>query len=148
FPSPHPGRGLGGVLARGGLFMKRLVVFAPWRGVETHIGNRRMDRFSRWFREAGWELTIIRAGRSDHEDSVGDEYHITVRDPLGMRGGPGGGPIARPGRAPSALRRWVGYAALVPDPGILWARRAVRDPRVRLALATADGVLADSPGES
>ncbi len=128
--------------------MNHVVVFAPWRGAEVHIGNRRMDRFCRWFAESGWKVTVVRAGRSDHSSRTDAEEHITVRDPLGMHGEPGEDVVATPTRAPNAVRRWLGYALLVPDPGILWARRALRDTRVRQALAGADLILASSPGES
>jgi hypothetical protein len=51
-------------------------------------------------------------------------------------------------RAPNPLRRWLAYALLVPDPAIVWVRRAVRHSLVLEQASTCSWFLASSPPES
>lgn len=51
-------------------------------------------------------------------------------------------------RAPNPLRRWLAYALLVPDPAIVWVRRASKHNLVLEHAGTCGWFLASSPPES
>lgn len=126
--------------------MKTVVLLAPWWQDPAHVGNIRLKRHVRWFQEAGWHVVLVDSG---HEYSIHDEpglTHITIADPIRMHVKPSeDGP---PPRKPNALRRWLAYALLVPDPSIFWARRVLAHPVIRHAVRTADLITSSSPPEA
>lgn len=126
--------------------MKTVVILAPWWQDPAHVGNIRLKRHVDWFQEAGWHVVLVDSG---HEYAMHDEpgiTRITIADPIRMHLKPSeDGVLAR---KPNALRRWLAYVLLVPDPSILWARRALAHPVVRHTVRTADLVTSSSPPEA
>ncbi len=126
--------------------MKTVVLLAPWWQDPAHVGNIRLKRHVKWFQEAGWHVVLVDSG---HEYSIQDDpglTHITIADPIRMHVKPTeDGP---PPRKPNALRRWLAYVLLVPDPSILWARRVLAHPVIRHAVRSADLITSSSPPEA
>lgn len=133
----------------------RAVIVAPFWGLPGHVGVYRVDRFIRWLRHAGVEVVVVCAGPADAEVRRDWGWEITVRDPLGVhRGRPAASrdgvdemPPARVRRPPWILR-FLGHHLLLPEPGVVWARRAARHPLVVQRAAGARWVLSSSPPES
>lgn len=126
--------------------MKTVVLLAPWWQDPAHVGNIRIKRHVTWFHEAGWNVVLVDSGQ---EYAIHDEpgiTRITIADPIRMHVKPSeDGP---PPRKPNALRRWLAYFLLVPDPSILWARRVLAHPVIRHAVRTADLITSSSPPEA
>jgi hypothetical protein len=92
---------------------------------------------------------VVRAGSEDRVESSPWGSEITVRDPIGFyRDLPDGAFEAIPLRRKSWLRRYLAYLLLVPDPLVVWSRRAVHHRAVVEAARNADWVMASSPPES
>lgn len=128
--------------------MSRILLIAPSWTDDHHVGNRRLTRHVRWLREAGHDVTIVSAGPvfSLNEDALAT--HIRIPDPLGVLGSNTGTASHRPARQPNALRRWLSYAALVPDLSIVWCRRVLSHSLVRHLARSSDLVTASSPPEA
>jgi hypothetical protein len=121
---------------------------APYWGQPGHLGWTRVERFVRWLGEEGIASVVVRAGSRDRVERADFGELVTVRDPLGFyRDLPPGEP-AIPLRRESRLRRTLAYLLLVPDPLVLWSRRAARHPLVLERARGAEWVLASSPPES
>ncbi|WP_288353966.1 glycosyltransferase [uncultured Marinobacter sp.] len=128
--------------------VKKAIIFAPFWREAGHVGNNRIDRFVRWLEEEDYRVIIIRAGSADaiHNESWGQE--ITVCDRLGLyRDTEPGAPTANP-RKPNKWRRALAYWLFNPDPTVVWARSAARDPTVVEATKGAHFILSSSPPES
>jgi hypothetical protein len=129
--------------------VKKVVILAPFWLDPNHVGAYRVERFIRWLSEAGTEVVVIRAGRSDRCRPRWWGTEVTIADPLGFHGEPGGGrkfEVKR--RRPNRFRRMVAGWMFNPDPTVLWALRAARHPLVERATGGADLVLSSSPPES
>ena len=128
---------------------RRAVLVAPFWGQPGHVGVYRAERMVRWMARRGVEVVVVRAGG---RDAAADETWgtvITVRDPLGLYPDAGEQPTpVASARRPSKLRRAAAMLLFVPDPSVVWARRAARDPRVLTAARSAVAVLGSSPPES
>ena len=128
--------------------MKKVVFITPYYGDPQYVGNIRVSRLIKWFRKCGWKITIVRAGSYDHHEENDSDRMITIKDPLSMYGDINDGTFTRVTRRPNALRRWLGYALVVPDPAIIWARKIVSNTGVRNELSDAQVIFASSPPES
>ena len=128
--------------------MKKVVIVAPFWRQSNHIGNLRVDRFRRWFREAGYDVVIVRAGSTEclKKEAWGTE--LTIRDPLGYYRDPSPDGAPPPPRRPSRLRQFLVPRLFNPDPGIVWAWFACRHPKVLEYAADADCIISSSPPES
>lgn len=128
--------------------MKKAVIFAPFWRQDGHVGNNRMDRYVRWLAADGYHVVMIRAGSAKglRNESWGTE--ITVRDPMGLYRD--ASPICvRPVvRKPNKLRRTLAYWLFNPDPSVVWAHAAARNPTVLEAAADAAFILSSNPPES
>jgi hypothetical protein len=97
----------------------------------------------------GFEVAVVRAGSEDRVESRQWGSEVTVRDPIGFyRDLPDGAFQAIPLRRKSRLRRYLAYLLLVPDPLVMWSRRAAHHRLVGEAARNADWVIASSPPES
>lgn len=128
--------------------MKKAVIFAPFWRQAGHVGNYRVDRFIRWLVAEGFYIVLVRAGSVSGQRKESWGLELTVRDPLGLYcdAVPDGAPVKI--RKPNRLRRLLVYWLFNPDPGILWARAAAKDPDVQEQAAGALFVLSSSPPES
>lgn len=126
--------------------MKSALLLAPWWQHEAHVGNLRLRRHVAWLREAGVRVTIVDSGLHHAMIEEDGMTRITIADPLRMHIAPTLG-AASP-RKPSALRRWMAYALLLPDPSIVWARRVLAHPVVCHAARTSSFVMSSSPPEA
>jgi hypothetical protein len=126
--------------------MKSALIFAPWWQHEAHVGNLRLRRHVAWLREAGYRVTVVDSGLQYNLSEVDGLTKITIPDPLRMHVAPSSDAPAP--RKPNALRRWLAYAMLIPDPSIVWARRAMAHPVVRHAVRTSSLLMASSPPEA
>lgn len=144
----------------------KVVIIAPHWNTPGYVGNLRITRIVRWLFEEGFHVKIIRAGLSDRKESYGFGEVITIRDPLKMHADVIGAVSQSIGNAdsltdtnegekpvhvkrkPNKFRRWLSYFLLIPDPGIVWARRAIRHPLVLDACKGSGWFLASSPPES
>lgn len=127
---------------------KKAVLFAPFWRQENHVGCYRVDRFLRWLTEEGYAIVMIRAGRLDgyRKEPWGEE--ITVKDPLDFYPEPTPGSAQVSVRKPNNVRRSVALWVFNPDPTIIWARKAARNPRVLEAAKGAALILSSSPPDS
>ena len=126
--------------------MSSVLILAPWWQHEAHVGNLRLRRHVAWLREAGHRVTIIDSGLQFSLSEDDALTRITIPDPLRMHVALTPGAAAP--RRPSALRRWMAYALLLPDPSIVWARRVLAHPVVQHAARTANVVMSSSPPEA
>lgn len=126
--------------------MNTILILAPWWSNEAHVGNLRLRRHVSWLREAGFRVTIVESGLHFSLNEDDGLTRITIPDPLRMHVPPT--PGAPSPRAPNALRRWLAYALLLPDPSIVWARRVLSHPIVRHAARTCHAILSSSPPEA
>jgi hypothetical protein len=171
---------------------KKVLFLCSFWGEPGNVGMFRAERMVRWLYDAGFEVTVVRAGLYDRTESFEFGTVITIKDPLGMHGDmigdmpadkQGDMPVAMPTdrngdklrdiqvdrqteklanptpvpkkpqftriqRAPNPLRRWLAYALLVPDPAIVWVRRAIKHDLVLEHAGTCGWFLASSPPES
>lgn len=128
---------------------RHAVCIAPHWGHPGHLGGRRVERFRRWLETAGWRITIVRGGSADRHQDHSWGREIVIRDPLGFyRDDPESGPAPLVPRPPNRIRKCLAHLLLVPEPTIVWSRRARAavddDPGCRRC----DLVLASSPPES
>ncbi len=137
---------------------KQIVVIAPYWCDPQHLGHYRVERFIRWLSESGVSLVVVAAADNESCEEMAWGKLITLRDPLKIYGDrrnqhapqhsasmpvPKKAAVKRPG-----WLRWLAYALLSPDPGILWARRAAKHPVVLEHAGKADAVLSSSFPES
>jgi len=129
--------------------MAKVVVPAPYWGQPGHLGWVRVERFVRWLGEEGLDVVVVRAGSRDRTARRPWGTELTVRDPIGFFSDLSPeSHKAIPLRPKSLLRRYLAYLLLVPDPVVVWARRAGTHPAVLTAARGAGWVLASSPPES
>ncbi len=128
----------------------KALIIAPFWHNPTHVGGYRVDRFVRWLAAEGVEVVMVCAGRADRIAQADYGTEVTVRDPLGLYGDKPGpdGDYQKPQRRPSRLRRSIAYWLFNPDPGVVWAKRAARHPRVLEHGEGARWVIASNPPES
>lgn len=126
--------------------MSSILILAPWWQHEAHVGNLRLRRHVDWLREAGYRVSIVDSGLQFSLSEDDGLTRITIPDPLRMHVAPT--PGATIPRRPSALRRWMAYALLLPDPSIVWARRVLAHPVVRHTARTVNVVMSSSPPEA
>jgi len=126
--------------------LKKVMIVAPYWCDPQHLGSIRVERFVRWLTAAGMRVVLVAGGESDswHEEAWGTL--VTVRDPLGIYRERRAEPVAAPPRR--RLLRWLAYALLNPDPGIVWAWRASHHPVVLEHCAGVSQVLSSSFPES
>ena len=92
---------------------------------------------------------MVRAGRSDRVVETSWGLEITIADPLCLYGDVEEGIYQYTSRRrPSRLRRLIAYLLLVPDPTIIWARRAAHHPLVLKHAGNSSWVLSSNPPES
>ena len=129
--------------------LKKAVIFAPFWRQRDHVGNNRVDRFTRWLAASGYRVVMIRAGSMDATREEPWGLEITVRDPLGIYHDPQseGWATTKP-RKPNKWRRMLAYLVFNPDPTVVWARAAARHRGVLAAIEGADFILSSSPPES
>lgn len=129
--------------------MSNVVIAAPYWGQPGHLGCVRVDRFIRWLTGEGLTVDVVRAGSEERVESSPWGSEITVRDPIGFyRDLPEGAFEAIPLRRKSRLRRYLANLLLLPDPLVVWSRRAAHHRAVVEAASNADWVIASSPPES
>lgn len=129
---------------------KKAVIVVPfWREV-GNVGNNRIDRFRHWLADIGFEVVIIRAGRTDELRSEPWGRELTIRDPLGIHRDLTSeeGIKKVPLRKPNRLRRATAYSLFNPEPSIVWARRAARHPLAQKVVKGAAFLLSSNPPES
>ena len=125
------------------------LIVAPFWGISGHVGNYRVDRFVRWLGESGVRVVIVRAGGSDRERERPWGVEVTVRDPIGLYRDPAHGSKSTPTpRKPSSFRRSVANFIFNPDPTIVWASRAAKNPLVMKHADGARWVISSGPPES
>ncbi len=123
-----------------------ILILAPWWQHEAHVGNLRLRRHVAWLRQAGHRVILVDSGLRYSLNEEEGFTRITIPDPLRMHVAPA--PDAPPPRKPNALRRWLAYALLLPDPSIVWARRVLAHPVVRHSARTCAAVMSSSPPEA
>ena len=127
----------------------KVLIVAPFWGMNAHPGYYRVDRFVRWLSKSGLKIVLLKAGNEDRvvETPLGPE--ITIRDPLGLY------PevtqqsqesLSR--RKPHRFRALAAQVLFNPDPSILWARRAARHAFVSAHQEGVLWILSSSPPES
>jgi glycosyltransferase involved in cell wall biosynthesis len=128
---------------------KKAVLFVPFWRMAGHVGNNRVERFVRWLAEDGYELVIIRAGSQEAVRSESWGQEITIVDRLGLHPDPlpGQASVESP-RKPNKLRRAMAYWLFNPDPTVVWAKAAARNPKVIAAMESAQFILSSSPPDS
>lgn len=131
----------------------RIIIIAPFWRNRQYVGAHRIDRFVRWLSEKGVEIILVRAGRRNKVRDMPWGEEITVRDPLGLHEEPGeDGTYVPSARFFDRLRRYLVFNVFQflfnPDPLVVWAVRAARNPLVRERMKDAAWVLASSPLES
>lgn len=128
--------------------MNKAVIFAPFWRHARHVGNYRVDRFVRWLAAEGIYVVLVRAGSVTGQRSTEWGVELTVRDPIGLYRDsvPGVTPVKS--RRPNRLRRMLVRWLFNPDPGVLWARVAAKNPTVLEHAAGASFVISSSPPES
>ncbi len=125
------------------------MIVAPFWGISGHVGNYRVDRFVRWLGESGLRVVIVRAGGSDREYERSWGVEITVRDPIGLYRDPApGSKSPTPPRKPNAFRRSAANFIFNPDPTIVWASRAAKNPLVMKHGEGSRWVISSGPPES
>jgi glycosyltransferase involved in cell wall biosynthesis len=128
---------------------QKALIVAPFWGISGHVGNYRVDRFVRWLGESGVRVVIVRAGGSDRECERSWGVEVTVRDPIGLYRDPApGSKSAPPPRKPNSFRRSTANFIFNPDPTIVWASRAVKNPLVMKHGEGARWVISSGPPES
>lgn len=128
---------------------KKAIIFAPFWRMPGHVGSNRVERFVRWLAADGYEVVMIRAGAREGEWSEPWGREIAVVDRLGLHPDPQPGRVATaPTRKPNKLRRALAYWLFNPDPAVVWARAAARNPKVRAEMTGAAFILSSSPPES
>lgn len=126
---------------------KKVVIIAPYWLNPQHLGTIRIERFVRWLSVAGAEIVVVAGGSIPGCRIEPWGTLISIPDPLGIYREPDA--TATPGTPPRRpLLRWLAYALLSPDPGIIWAWRAAKHPLVIRHCAEADLVLSSSFPES
>lgn len=126
-----------------------ILFICPFWGQAGHVGTIRAERMVRWLRDAGYTISIVKAGHSDRKEQATFGELITIRDPLGMYGDTANNKIiASTSRNPSKLRRFLAYLLLLPDPSILWAKRVVQHKLVNDTAQNSNWFMASSPPES
>ncbi len=129
---------------------KKMVVIAPFWGNSRFIGVFRISGFIRWLSTQQITTILVRAGGSDRSVNTSWGVEITIADPLGLHGDveEGRGYQFTSRRRPNRLRRLAAHLLLIPDPGVVWARRAARHPLVVKHATSATWVLSSNPPES
>lgn len=138
--------------------LKEVVIVAPYWCDPQHLGHYRVERFIRWLSEAGVSIIVIAAASKETCVQTTWGKLLTVRDPLGIYGEREISQIPNsiiplPKQTIFILKwrrklRWLAYALLNPDPGVLWAMRAARHPIVLENISSADAILSSSFPES
>lgn len=126
--------------------MRSILILAPWWQHEAHVGNLRLRRHVAWLKQAGYRVIIVDSGLHYSLNEEDGLTRITIPDPLRMHVAPTAD--AAPPRKPNALRRWLAYALLLPDPSIVWAKRVLAHPVVRHTARTCAAVMSSSPPEA
>jgi glycosyltransferase involved in cell wall biosynthesis len=127
----------------------KVMIVAPFWGIDSHPGYYRVERFVRWLSKSGIKIALLKAGNKDRvvETSWGTE--ITIRDPLGLY------PEVPKNRnssvslhKPNRFRALAAYLLCNPDPSIFWAKRAARHSFVSEHKDGVTWILSSSPPES
>lgn len=127
---------------------KIAVIIAPFWHESGHVGNYRIERFIRWFSEAGVKIVLVRAGSQDQEQLQTWGLELTIRDPIGFyRDADPSGEPPKP-RKPNKLRRALALWLFNPDAGVVWAKYVAKHAKVLQHAAGADFVLSSSRPES
>ncbi len=127
---------------------KIAVIIAPFWGDTSHVGVYRVERFIRWFANAGMKVILIRAGALDKEAQQSWGLELTVRDPIGLyRDATPTGEAPKP-RKPNKLRRQLALWLFNPDAGVVWAKRLAEHPTVLHYAKGAEFILSSSRPES
>ncbi|MFZ6759387.1 hypothetical protein ACO0K9_19455 [Undibacterium sp. Ji50W] len=131
------------------------MIIAPYWCDPQHLGQYRIERFVRWLSEAGIVISIVASAEQEMVSRTDWGHLICIPDPLGIYGKKSDlrfSPTVQPRNAfvvkVRQRLRLLAYALLSPDPGVLWARRAMRHPLVMEYAGKADAILSSSFPES
>lgn len=134
---------------------KHLMIIAPYWCDPQHLGQYRVERFVRWLSEAGIVISIVAAAEQETYSKMEWGHLICIPDPLGIYGKKSDQRFSSTVQPKNAFvvkvrrrLRLLAYALLSPDPGVLWARRAMRHPLVKEYAGKADAILSSSFPES
>ena len=123
-----------------------VLIIAPFWRHPMNVGNYRVDRFTRWLKDGGYQVVIARAGPEDDVEQTDAGHEITLRDPLTLY------PVAETRstrrRKPNKVRRFLAYVVFNPDPSIVWARRVVNHPLVKEYAGNTVCVMSSGPPDS
>ena len=133
--------------------MKQVIIIAPFRNIEPHVGNLRVDRFVSWLKEK-YSIVLLSAGPSDEIFEYDDYTEIMIKDPLRLYP-----PKADPEtqtvlaenlhvRKPNELRRRIAFWIFNPDPSIIWAKHASVHELFLSRVSDVHAVISTSPPES
>jgi len=129
--------------------IKKIIIFASFWGNPGHVGFYRVERFSRWFTERGYQIVVINSGFFNSNEKKNEIKEITVSDPLKLdlvyREKEDNVQITR---KPNKLRRKLAYLVMVPDPHIVWSIKASFDNRIIEECKECDFLISSSPEES
>lgn len=128
---------------------QKCLLVAPYWRLQRHLGSVRTERFVRWLSGSDVDVTVVCCGQADGLEQREWGTEIAIRDPLHFyKLGESDKPQTAQLRRDNPLRRIIAYLLLVPDPLVLWARRAAGHHLVAEHAAKADWILASSPPES
>ncbi|MFZ6718967.1 glycosyltransferase [Undibacterium sp. Ji49W] len=131
------------------------MIIAPYWCDPQHLGQYRIERFVRWLSASGVVVTIIASAEQETFSKMEWGHLICIPDPLGIYGKKSDQRFSSNVQPKHAFvvkvrrrLRLLAYALLSPDPGVLWARRAMRHPLVKEYAGKADAILSSSFPES
>lgn len=129
------------------------MIVCPFWGQHGNVGLFRVERFVNWLHESNYEVHIVTAGWSDRSERTSFGTVISVTDPLRIYPDTLASTSSEtihsiPTRKPNRLRRWLAYAALVPDLHVLWAKSVLKSPDVKATAKNCRFFIASSPPES
>jgi len=125
----------------------KTVIIAPFWADKQHLSTRRIARFIRWLQSIEAEIVVIRGGSHDSVIRQSWGVEISVRDPLGLRKEPDD-QKEEIQKQYNPVVQFISDIVFNPDPGIIWAKRALKHPAVLKQVAGADFVIASSPPPS
>lgn len=131
----------------------KVMIVCPFWGQHGNVGLFRVERFVEWLHTSNYEVHVVTAGWSDRIERTSFGSVITVTDPLRiypdrLESKHSGSIDTVPIRKPNRLRRWLAYAALIPDLHVLWAKSVLKSHDVRAIAKNCRFFLASSPPES
>lgn len=125
---------------------KKAIIIAPFWGMDTHVGLKRVTRFVKWLHAANVFVVVVCASKKEYVLEREWGVEIAVRDPFEFYSGSLQSTIKV--RKPSKFRQIIAKILFNPDPTVVWAKKLVKDKQVLSNAAGANFVISSSPPES